>query len=645
MQRRMPVRLVLMSCREIALPRTMRRASRRSGFDSYARAAVPGPVESPRDTDRHPMIPRLSTPVTAVVLAVATFLMCAHRLQGAPMYLSPDEVIIAVDAHSIASTARDVEGHFLPLYFNIQMRGEDRRGWFTPAIFYLSALCQKVLPFSESTVRMPSVLVGTIDVVLMFLVARRLFHSEWLAVAATALLAMTPAHFMLTRLGLDYLYPLPFILAWLLCLTHFSESGRSTTLFASTLFLGLGFFSYIASVVMMPLYLLLTGVLLFLGNRPPRFYAAALAGFCLPLLLLLVPWLARHPTAMTDTMQRYDLYDAQKLNALQGIRAFLSYPNLDRITSIYWTYFSPSFLFLSGGSQTMFSTRTTGIFLLPVALFLLFGIYEIVTKRRNSIGLVILLGFVTGPAAAAILGGEGGASQRAVEMIPFGVILSIFGVQCLWSAQDASRLRIMLLLSGATISLLGVLRSLYTVRGETRIIGFMIALMLGGLALAAAGYMSRRIGLHQLIAVCLLAFVPLQFGAFYAGYFTEYRFRSAPWFGGNLAGALEKMIQLDAEEHPPAIYFAALRSTSGLLDIRNRWMDNYWRFSLIKHGRQDLLDRTAAFDAPDQVPAGSLVLGNVGDLTADGLVKSGRFKIAALIQEPDNSTFFQILRR
>jgi len=267
------------------------------------------------------MIPRLSTPVTAVVLAVATFLMCAHRLQGAPMYLSPDEVIIAVDAHSIASTARDVEGHFLPLYFNIQMRGEDRRGWFTPAIFYLSALCQKVLPFSESTVRMPSVLVGTIDVVLMFLVARRLFHSEWLAVAATALLAMTPAHFMLTRLGLDYLYPLPFILAWLLCLTHFSES-RSTTLFASTLFLGLGFFSYIASVVMMPLYLLLTGVLLFLGNRPPRFYAAALAGFCLPLLLLLVPWLARHPTAMTDTMQRYDLYDAQKLNALQGIRAF-----------------------------------------------------------------------------------------------------------------------------------------------------------------------------------------------------------------------------------------------------------------------------------------------------------------------------------
>src|SRR5207247_1246128 len=127
-------------------------------------------------------------------------------------------------------------------------------------------------------------------------------------------------------------------------LPPFSERGRSTTLFASTLFLGLGLFSYSASVVMMPLYLLLTGVLLFLGNRPPRFYAAALAGFCLPLLLLLVPWLARHPTAMTDTMQRYDLYDAQKLNALQGIRAFLSYPNLDRITSIYWTYFSPSFL-------------------------------------------------------------------------------------------------------------------------------------------------------------------------------------------------------------------------------------------------------------------------------------------------------------
>src|SRR5260221_3342082 len=145
------------------------------------------------------MKPAARTFWIAAGLAAATFALYAWRLQSAPVYASPDEVIIGVDAHSLASTGRDVYGRFLPLYFQIQMPGETRMGWFTPAIFYVSALFMKILPFSEWTIRLPTVCIGTIDIVLMYFIGRRLFRSEPLALAAAALLLLTPAHFILSR--------------------------------------------------------------------------------------------------------------------------------------------------------------------------------------------------------------------------------------------------------------------------------------------------------------------------------------------------------------------------------------------------------------------------------------------------------------
>jgi hypothetical protein len=51
---------------------------------------------------------------------------------------------------------------------------------------------------------------------------------------------------------------LPFVLAWLLCLLVFMADERPMWLYAAASFLGLGFFSYIGSVVMMPMYFAIT---------------------------------------------------------------------------------------------------------------------------------------------------------------------------------------------------------------------------------------------------------------------------------------------------------------------------------------------------------------------------------------------------
>src|SRR5204863_6906292 len=90
------------------------------------------------------------TLLTAVVLAVATVSMYATRLRDAPIYLSPDEATIAVDAHALASTVHDVDRALLPLYFHIPIPGDAREGWFTPAIFISRASIPASLPNRRS---------------------------------------------------------------------------------------------------------------------------------------------------------------------------------------------------------------------------------------------------------------------------------------------------------------------------------------------------------------------------------------------------------------------------------------------------------------------------------------------------------------
>jgi hypothetical protein len=151
----------------------------------------------------------------------------------------------------------------------------------------------------------------------------------------------------------------------------------------------------------------------------------------------------------------------------------------------------------------------------------------------------------------------------------------------------------------------------------------------------------------RIVAVCLLALVPYQFTSFWTDYFSDYRVRSSHWLGGNIGGAMEEMLDREQQTHAPRVYFSTLKATSGLLDGRNPYMDAYWKFYLTKHHREDLLARTAPFEA-DRVaaaPPGSLVLANVGDASTEALVKRGDLRAVTAVPELDQTTFFVILQR
>ena len=141
------------------------------------------------------------------------------------------------------------------------------------------------------------------------------------------------------------------------------------------------------------------------------------------------------------------------------------------------------------------------------------------------------------------------------------------------------------------------------------------------------------------IGVCLLALIPIQFVYYYRDYFTDYRLRSNSWFEYNLGGALEQVIARNDRAHAPAIYLSSEIS----------WIDSYWRFYLVKHGREDLLQRTTYFEAAkllvQTMPAPSILLSRVGEATVETLTKTGQLRKVDVVKEPDNTASFAIYER
>ena len=575
---------------------------------------------------------RARTALTAGLLALAAFSLYGRHLDSSPVYLATDEVTIALTAHSIATTGRDLMGRSWPLY--IQMSAGS---WFCPVVVYSLALLLKVLPFSEFAIRLPTVCFGVANIVLMYFVGRRLFKSDVLAILAAVLLALTPAHFLHSRFALEYIYPLPFVMAWLLCLFSYLDSDDPRPLFAGTIFLGLGFYSYIASVFIMPIYLGVTCLALFLTRKPMRHYALAAAGFLIPLLLLFVPWLILHRSAPSSTLGHYLIYDSSRLNFFQGMREFFGYTSVAARTSLYWGYLNPSFLFLDATSNFMFSTRTTGVFLLPLAVFLPVGMYQ-AFRSGEARQAVLLLGFLTAP-LAAVLVEEPFSINRALELLPFAVLLAVVGVRHLWISTLQFRFRRELFLgAGAAGLAIGIGYAAWTLVTQGRVSGSIVPLVLIGVVFGIAGAASDRTACRTLVIAALLI-VPVQFWQYAHDYFTEYRSRASETFRGNRRGGLEYIIERDRVENTPAIYL------SGEIE----GIEAYWNLYLVKHHREGLRSRTVIYGGDTHMdirtmPQGSAVMVIANDPRTEALRQAGELTLETVITDPSGRPAFAIFR-
>jgi hypothetical protein len=404
----------------------------------------------------------MSRPVTLfaiAVLVIAGGRVYGTRLGEVPAYVMHDEAQGALQAQSIAATGRDLTGRLLPLYFTEPEFPPGR----DPALVYFTALVLKVVPFNEAGVRTAAATIAILNVILTFLVAQRLFQSTGMGLVAAGLLLLTPIHFIRGRLLLSPLFTIPFILLWLWLLWRFTVQPAPARLIACAVVLGLGMYSYLAAVVMMPIYLLVT---LAVGYRRLGIASVIKAGVAFALTLVpMAAWYATHPERNAEIVSQYRLDVAA------------SSP-LGRWVGLYWSFFDPSFLFVSGDSSLINSTREAGFFPMAFAVLIPLGVYGLI-KSRQDVPIAIIAGLITAPLVSIISGAI--EMNRIMFAIPFGVLTATYGVHVLMQSGP----------------------------------------------LAA-----------KVVAVLLLVSVPWQFAGFYSGYMGGYRLSSASWFAGSAREAI-----------------------------------------------------------------------------------------------------------
>lgn len=573
------------------------------------------------------------------VIAVASTLLYAHRLDFAPPDIQIDEAIISINAHQIATTGRDLRGERLPLYAQTA-----EHSWYQPLVIYLTAAALTVLPLNEWSIRLPAIGMAVLAIVLMYLVASRATRRTMFGVAAAAMLALTPSLFIHSRYAMDYHYPLVFILTWLYCLLRFDESRQRRWLATGTAVLGVGFYCYISSIVMMPIYLLMTLMWLFMRREQPRSYGVAI-GAMAPLLLPFVVWLALHPQAYSATVDKYGLYDSHDLNPVQGLRSAFGFLSVGQRLSQYWNYYDPSLLFFGSGIKVQFSTSGVGVFLLPMAILILAGMYASMKRRAEPFYLVALLGFLTAPIAASIPTEEN-AIFRALGLLPFGVLLAVAGLERLWDFAAPRSLAMSVRVAGSVATAFAIVYGGWALAKGQHLGSSTLPLLAAGLLLVVSTMAVDRKWTTRTVVTGLLLFMPLQFAGFWNDYFTAYRERVSFWLGGNIGGAMEEVID-HADGTSAPIYFATLKSAGGNLDWRNGFMDAYWHFYAVKHQREDLLRRATPIDEGGLAgaPPGTLIVSNTENAETNALVTSGVLKKLVEIDELDGRTFFVVLQR
>jgi 4-amino-4-deoxy-L-arabinose transferase-like glycosyltransferase len=275
------------------------------------------------------------------------------------------------------------------------------------------------VPPSEWSLRLPTTILAIVNVILIFLVARRFFSNSWYAIVAAGVLALTPGHYLFARRAFDYFCQLPIALAWLWCLSYYTQSTPAWLALATGMLLGAGLFTHISSWIVMPGYLAATCLVMRrLGARRSA-HGWLVAGFALPAALL-VPALLANPTLPSEIFSHYQVQTG--LQIAERIR-------------VYWGYLSPSYLFFSGGSNPMFATGRGGVLAVAALILLPLGIWSILQRRGDARRDLLVFGFFFAalPVALTLPPSPRDYTPRDLLVIPFAALLCAVGVERLFA--------------------------------------------------------------------------------------------------------------------------------------------------------------------------------------------------------------------
>lgn len=409
-----------------------------------------------------------------IIVSLGSFLRL-YKLDKFPPSLFGDEVDVGYQAYSILKTGKDYFGQPWPISFH------SLSDWRTPLFLYSAVPTVAIFGLSEWGVRLPAAIFGILTLPLFFLLTRKLFGKDRLALLSTFLLSVSIWHLQYSRAAFEVTQMLFLLVTGI----YFFLLGlkKWKYLFLSAVFLALTPYSYNTAKFFLPLLLIVL---------PISFYQSLkLISFKKIILVLIIFVLVSLPMAydvffgkggnrfsilsiFTDpTVVPQIGFDRQvdsrlKLGDVIGVAPSFD-SRLFHNKFLYWgmslmqnyfKVFSTDFLFVRGDINLRHSIQGGfGQFYWFDVVFLLIGFVYLLKMTDRSVKKFILLLFFIAP-IPSVLTRDGGyhATRLILLLLPAMLIMGLGAYQIL---RVISKLRYRLLLIIVVCVIMIVQFSLY----------------------------------------------------------------------------------------------------------------------------------------------------------------------------------------
>ncbi len=362
-----------------------------------------------------------------LLLIAVVFLAAILRLYWlglVPPALYWDEASLGYNAFSIAKTARDEHGVFLP-HDSFAAFGD-----YKPiGYIYAVAGFVKLLGLSEISVRLPSAMAGVLLSLVTYFLVKELKFSRKTSLAAALFVAVSPWSLQMSRAGFEANLA-----------TFFSTFGVLLFLRRwplSAVFFVLAMYTFNSHRVFVPL---LVGALSLIFVRDLiKSWKKSLIFYVLFFLLLLplvphllstegklrfneVTWLNNLSLVETSNRAIADNNGVWWAKIVFNRRVFY----VLEFSRHYLDHFRPDFLFISGDINPRLSVRSFGeMYWLDLPLFLI-GLFWLL-RRRNKATAVLLSWLLLAPIPAA-MARETPHALRVLNVLPVPMIISAVGL-------------------------------------------------------------------------------------------------------------------------------------------------------------------------------------------------------------------------
>ena len=401
--------------------------------------------------------------ILLVLIVFLAFFLRVYRISEIPPALYWDEASIGYNAYSIATTLHDEHGNFLPVS-NFPAFGDYK----APGYIYAAAASIKIFGLSEFSIRLPSVLAGTLLVLVTFFLVKELLTNPATGLLASLFVAVSPWSLQLSRGAFESNLATLFSASGIYFFLHAVRSKSTIRYLLAAICFVASMYSFNSHRVFVPL---LIGTLSLIFHRELILsWKKSLPFYLLSFILLLplIPHLLspegklrfNEVSWVNDTVI---VENANKLIADHGNSIFSKIIYNRRVLygqeflKHYLDHFRFDFLFLSGDINPRLSTRSVGLFYLIDLIPLLFGALFLL-RQKSKTSLVLISWLVLGIVPAAVAK-ETPHALRILTTMPVPQILTAVGL--VWLVQKQKWLPLIVIF-GYVFYLIGCLYNYYS---------------------------------------------------------------------------------------------------------------------------------------------------------------------------------------